>query len=131
MQHIADAAAALAAGRISAASLVDAALDRIADPSGEGRRAFTAVHADAARAQARAIDALRHAGRAPSPWAGIPVTVKDLFDEHGHPTREAPPCCAMRRRRRPMRRPWRGCCGRASSSSAAPTWSNSPSAASA
>lgn len=86
MQHIADAAAALAAGRISAASLVDAALDRIADPSGEGKRAFTAVHAEAARAQARAMDALRHAGRAPSPWAGIPVTVKDLFDEHGHPT---------------------------------------------
>src|SRR3954451_19715340 len=90
MQHIADAAAALAAGRISAASLVDAALDRIADPSGEGRRAFTAVHAAAARAQAKAIDALRHAGRAPGPWAGIPVTVKDLFDEHGHPPPAGP-----------------------------------------
>src|ERR671927_450789 len=37
MQHIADAAAALATGRISAASLVDAALDRIADPGGSGR----------------------------------------------------------------------------------------------
>jgi aspartyl-tRNA(Asn)/glutamyl-tRNA(Gln) amidotransferase subunit A len=86
MQHIADAAAALAVGRTSATALVDAALDRIADPSGEGSRAFTAVHAAAARAEARAIDILRHAGRAPSPWAGIPVTVKDLFDEHGHPT---------------------------------------------
>ena len=32
------------------------------------------------------MDALRHAGRAPSPWAGIPITIKDLFDEHGHPT---------------------------------------------
>ncbi|MFC7544261.1 hypothetical protein ACFQU2_39290 [Siccirubricoccus deserti] len=67
MQHIADAAAALAAGRTSAVALVDAALDRIADPSGEGSRAFTAVHAAAARAEARAIDMLRHAGRAPSP----------------------------------------------------------------
>lgn len=101
MQHIADAAAALATGRISAASLVDAALDRIADPSGEGKRAFTAVHAAAARAQAKAMDALRHAGRAPSPWAGIPITVKDLFDEQGHPTpagsavlREASPAAA-------------------------------------
>jgi aspartyl-tRNA(Asn)/glutamyl-tRNA(Gln) amidotransferase subunit A len=101
MQHIADAAAALASGRLSAASLVDAALDRIADPSGEGKRAFTALHAEAARAEARAIDALRHAGRAPSPWAGIPVTVKDLFDEAGHPTpagsavlRDAPPAAA-------------------------------------
>ena len=86
MQHIADAAAALASGRISAEALVDAALDRIADPGGEGARTFTAVHAMAARAEARAMDALRHAGRAPSPWAGIPLTVKDLFDEHGHPT---------------------------------------------
>ncbi len=85
MQHIADAAAALASGRISAEALVEAALDRIAAPEGEGRRTFTAVHAKAARAEARAIDALRHAGRAPSPWAGIPVTVKDLFDERGHP----------------------------------------------
>jgi aspartyl-tRNA(Asn)/glutamyl-tRNA(Gln) amidotransferase subunit A len=86
MQHIADAAAALAAGRTSAEALVDAALARIADPNGEGARTFTAVHDHAARAEARAIDALRHAGRAPSPWAGIPITVKDLFDEHGHPT---------------------------------------------
>jgi aspartyl-tRNA(Asn)/glutamyl-tRNA(Gln) amidotransferase subunit A len=98
MQHIADAAAALEKGRISAISLVDAALVRIADPAGEGKRAFTAVHADAARAEAAAMDALRHHGRAPSPWAGIPITVKDLFDEHGHPTpagsavlKDAPP----------------------------------------
>ena len=86
MQHIADAAAALAKGRISAEALVDAALDRIADPSGEGKRAFITVHATAARAEARAMDALRRVGRAPSPWAGIPITLKDLFDEHGHPT---------------------------------------------
>ncbi len=101
MQHIADAAAALASGRTTAAELVEAALDRIADPAGEGRRAFTAVHAEAARAQARAMDVLRQAGRAPSPWAGIPVTVKDLFDEQGHPTlagsvvlKDAPPAAA-------------------------------------
>ncbi len=87
MQTIADAAAALASGRISAASLVEAALDRIADPGGEGRRAFVAVHAEAARAAAAAMDRLRHAGLAPSLWAGIPITIKDLFDEHGHVTR--------------------------------------------
>lgn len=86
MQHISDAAAALELGRTSASALVDAALDRIADPAGEGARTFTAVHAESARRSAQAMDALRHAGRAPSPWAGIPVTVKDLFDEHGHPT---------------------------------------------
>ncbi len=87
MQHIADAAAALEHGRISASALVEAALDRIADPAGEGARAFVSVHAESARRSAQAMDALRHAGRAPSPWAGIPVTVKDLFDEHGHVTR--------------------------------------------
>ena len=87
MQHIADAAAALATGRTSASALVDAALDRIADPASEGARTFLTVHAESARRSAQAMDALRHAGRAPSPWAGIPVTVKDLFDEHGHVTR--------------------------------------------
>ncbi|MBR0671341.1 amidase, partial [Roseomonas soli] len=48
MKTIADAAAALAAGRTTAAALTEAALARIADPSGEGARAFTAVHAQSA-----------------------------------------------------------------------------------
>ncbi len=87
MKTFADAAAALAQGRTSARSLVDTALARIADPAGEGSRAFVAVHASAARVAADAMDTLRHHGLAPSPWAGIPVTVKDLFDEHGHVTR--------------------------------------------
>ncbi len=87
MKTIADAAAALAQGRVSARSLVDAALERIADPAGEGSRAFVAVHASAARVAADAIDTLRHHGLAPSPWAGIPITIKDLFDEKGHVTR--------------------------------------------
>jgi aspartyl-tRNA(Asn)/glutamyl-tRNA(Gln) amidotransferase subunit A len=86
MQHIADAAAALEHGRTSASALIEAALDRIADSSGEGARTFTQVHAESARRSAQAMDALRHAGRAPSPWAGIPVTAKDLFDEQGHAT---------------------------------------------
>jgi aspartyl-tRNA(Asn)/glutamyl-tRNA(Gln) amidotransferase subunit A len=101
MDTIADAAAALAAGRTSALALVEAALARAEDPAGEGRRTFTALHAETARAEARAIDALRAAGRAPSPWAGIPVTVKDLFDEAGRPTpagsvalADAPPALA-------------------------------------
>jgi aspartyl-tRNA(Asn)/glutamyl-tRNA(Gln) amidotransferase subunit A len=101
MQTIADAAAALADGLVSASALVEAALDRIADPSGEGGRAFTAVHAEDARRAAGAMDTLRRAGREPSPWAGIPITVKDLFDERGHPTRagsvalrDAPPAVA-------------------------------------
>ena len=98
---IADAAANLAAGHITSLALVEEALARIADPAGEGARAFVAVHAEAARATARAMDALRAAGRAPSPWAGIPISVKDLYDEAGHVTRagsvalaDAPPAVA-------------------------------------
>ncbi|WP_159993757.1 amidase [Roseomonas sp. 18066] len=81
------AAAALAAGQTSAVALAEAALARIHDPAGEGSRAFVAVQAEAALATARAMDALRAVGRAPSPWAGIPITVKDLFDQEGVPTR--------------------------------------------
>ena len=80
---ILDAAAALAAGRTSAAALTEAALARIADPAGEGRRAFITVHAESARASAAAMDALRAAGCAPSPYAGIPISIKDLYDEAG------------------------------------------------
>ena len=57
MKTIQDAAAALAAGHASAAALTEQALARIADPAGEGKRAFTKVHADRAMASARAMDA--------------------------------------------------------------------------
>lgn len=87
MKTIVDAAAALAAGHTTAAALTDAALARIADPNGEGARTFITVHADTARASAAAMDALRAAGRAPSPYAGIPISIKDLYDEAGVTTR--------------------------------------------
>lgn len=99
MQTIHEAAEALSAGRVTAAALIDEALERIA--GGAVRGTFTSVHAGPARAQARAIDALRGAGTAPSRYAGIPVTVKDLFDEAGHVTaagsavlRDAPPAAS-------------------------------------
>lgn len=101
MKTIADAAAALAERRVSARALVDEALARIADPGGEGARTFVAVHAAAARVAADAMDTLRQHGMAPSPYAGIPITIKDLFDEAGHVTRagslalaDAPPAKA-------------------------------------
>jgi len=79
-------AAALEAGTLSAAALVEECLARIADPGGEGARVFRAVHAAPARAMAEAIDGLRRAGRAPGPFAGIPVSLKDLFDIRGEAT---------------------------------------------
>src|SRR5262249_26036512 len=42
--------------------------------------------AEEARAMADSSDALRRAGRAPGPLAGIPVSLKDLFDIAGEPT---------------------------------------------
>lgn len=84
---IAEAAASLAAGRTTARALVEEALARIAEPRGEGSRAFMVVQADQARANADAMDALRQAGRAPSPFAGIPISIKDLYDEAGQVTR--------------------------------------------
>lgn len=82
---IAEAALALEAGRVTAATLVDEALTRMGD--GEGSRAFTAIHAKSSREAALAMDKLRRVGRAPSRFAGIPITVKDLYDEAGLVTR--------------------------------------------
>lgn len=81
---IADAAHALESGRATSASLVEEALARIGE--GEGPRAFTTVHTKAARDAALAMDHLRLVGRHPGPFAGIPITVKDLYDEAGHVT---------------------------------------------
>jgi len=80
-------AADLAAGRTTSRALVESCLARIADPAGEGGRAFLQVDTEGARAVAEAMDALRRANAAPSPYAGIPVSVKDLFDVTGQVTR--------------------------------------------
>lgn len=77
----------LAAGRTSSRELVEHALDRIADPKGEGVRAFIKVYADTARAEADHADRLRRAGVVRSPVDGLPVSVKDLFDVGGDVTR--------------------------------------------
>jgi aspartyl-tRNA(Asn)/glutamyl-tRNA(Gln) amidotransferase subunit A len=76
-------AADLAGGRTTSRALVEAALARIADPSGEGVRAFTKVHADTARLEAATSDALRRRGVVRSAVDGLPVSVKDLFDVAG------------------------------------------------
>jgi aspartyl-tRNA(Asn)/glutamyl-tRNA(Gln) amidotransferase subunit A len=89
-------AQALAEGRTSARALVEEALSRIADPA-----TYLRVYGDAARAAADAHDRLRAAGYVASPLAGIPVSIKDLFDVAGEVTRagskalaDAPPARA-------------------------------------
>ena len=73
----------LAAGRTTRPRLVDACLANIADPKGEGARVFLHVDAEAAIEAAEAMDRLREANAAPSPYAGIPISIKDLFDIRG------------------------------------------------
>jgi len=77
----------LECGRTTARKLVDACLAVIADASGEGVRAFIQVDAEAAIEAAEAMDRLREVKAAPSRFAGIPVSIKDLFDIQGQVTR--------------------------------------------
>lgn len=83
---LADLSMALAEGRITATALVETALDAIANPSGEGARVYLRVDAEGARQSAAAIDRARSRGASVPPYAGIPVSVKDLFDIQGQTT---------------------------------------------
>ena len=74
-------------GRTTARKLVEECIARIADPAGEGQRVFIHVDKDAAIEAAEAMDRLRKANAAPSRFAGIPVSIKDLFDIKGQVTR--------------------------------------------
>jgi aspartyl-tRNA(Asn)/glutamyl-tRNA(Gln) amidotransferase subunit A len=86
MRTLKDLARDLEQGRTSSRALVEDSLHRIADPAGEGARVFLKVDAEGARASADYQDGLRKRGYAPSPYAGIPFSVKDLFDIAGEVT---------------------------------------------
>ncbi len=86
MKTLASIAAELRTLATTSSALVEECLARINDAQGEGRRAFTHVYADAARAQAAAVDAQRRGGASALPLSGIPVSVKDLFDVAGEVT---------------------------------------------
>ncbi len=72
----------LAAGELRSSVLVNACVQAIEDATGEGRRTFTRTFSDSARATAWQFDLHRAAG----PLAGLPVSVKDLFDVAGERT---------------------------------------------
>jgi aspartyl-tRNA(Asn)/glutamyl-tRNA(Gln) amidotransferase subunit A len=74
------------AGNTTARDLTEACLARIENEKGEGGRAFLMVDAEGAIEQADYMDGLRRKGRAPSRYAGIPVSLKDLFDVAGQVT---------------------------------------------
>src|SRR3954469_24584079 len=79
-------AQAVAARKISALEVTEAALARIARHDGV-LNSFTDVTADRARAKARAVDAAIAAGQKVGPLAGVPFAVKNLFDVKGLATR--------------------------------------------
>lgn len=86
METLSELRGELDAGRTSSVALTEAAIARAEDPDGEGDRAFIARAAGRARAEAQASDLLRAAGLVPSPVAGLPISVKDLFDVAGEVT---------------------------------------------
>lgn len=98
MKTIRALAAELQAGETTSVMLVSQALDRIALHRAQGGAAYISVDADHALNAARASDAARAAGNVPSLLAGLPVSIKDLFDVQGQVTAagsralaEAPP----------------------------------------
>jgi aspartyl-tRNA(Asn)/glutamyl-tRNA(Gln) amidotransferase subunit A len=66
---------------------LEIALARIADPKGEGARACLTVYSEESRAAADASDARWKFGHELGPLDGRIVTIKDLFDVKGEPTR--------------------------------------------
>ena len=91
----------LSSGRTTSRALVEDCLARATDGAGEGARVFTHLDSESARLTADAMDQLRKAGAPLSRYAGIPVSIKDLFDIEGQVTRagsvvlrDAPPASA-------------------------------------
>jgi aspartyl-tRNA(Asn)/glutamyl-tRNA(Gln) amidotransferase subunit A len=73
--------------RLSCRDRLEQALSRIADPNGEGARACLTVYADNARAAADAADVRAARGTSLGALDGTLVSIKDLFDVAGEPTR--------------------------------------------
>jgi aspartyl-tRNA(Asn)/glutamyl-tRNA(Gln) amidotransferase subunit A len=77
---------AFLSGEQRSLDVTEACLDRVLDPAGEGKRTFTKVWADEARAAAAAQDTLMRAGYASSRVTGIPISIKDMLDVKGETT---------------------------------------------
>ncbi len=87
MHTLVDLSRKLASGTLSSRALTEACLDRIADPNGEGARAFLTLYRERALAEAERVDQARAKGWNLPPYAGIAISIKDLFDVAGETTR--------------------------------------------
>lgn len=74
-------------GALSASLALERALEAAQAPA--AAHVFTLMTAELARAQARASDDLAGAGTPRPSLGGIPISIKDLFDVAGQPTRSA------------------------------------------
>ena len=86
MKSITELANDLSSGKVTSVELTEKALAKIEAPDGEGSRTFTKVYRDNALAAAQAADLTRRHGGMQSPIAGIPISIKDLFDVAGEVT---------------------------------------------
>ncbi|MCU1261050.1 MAG: amidase [Bryobacterales bacterium] len=78
-------AAAVQSGKVTAESVAQTALARIA-AADEALNCFTTVTADRAMSEALAVDRAVARGERVGPLAGVPFAVKNLFDVRGIPT---------------------------------------------
>ena len=83
---IAQAAEQLMSGTTRSADLITQVIARASDPAGEGSRVFTQLYAERARREAESWDAARGRRTIPSVLAGLPISIKDLFDVAGEVT---------------------------------------------
>ncbi len=88
LNSIAAATVALRSGATTSADIVTTSLQAV-DRHNPWTNAFTRVDADAARAEAAAMDAERAGGMDRGPLHGIPISLKDLIDVAGQPTTAA------------------------------------------
>ncbi len=70
----------------SSEKIIKDCFQRIHDKDGQGKRVFTDLYYDQAVSTAQAIDKSRAEGQPLPPYAGIPISVKDLFDIKGRAT---------------------------------------------
>ncbi|MEC9102150.1 MAG: amidase family protein, partial [Pseudomonadota bacterium] len=73
-------------GEATSLDLVSEALAALNSPEGQGDKTFIRVYEKEAILQAEAIDKVRKSGVELHPLAGIPISIKDLFDVAGEVT---------------------------------------------
>jgi len=83
MKTLFDLARKLEKKKLSSRQLVEHCLANIDDEQGEGHNTFISVYRERALAEADAADLARNQNRHTSPFAGIPLSIKDLLDVAG------------------------------------------------